>query len=421
LRSGKAKTEHAAPRRQPRRATEPAPERPLSRRALFHGFPCGLVLVDGLGRVLALNERSEEFLGVESDGVLSARATCCELVCAHLDPPWGGECLTRLAVSREAGSLGEIRVRAGERSAWVSAANVGNGRARVLLHVRAATRDAGGSVPDPGALSVRIHALGRLRVETGNGAADDEWLQQRPGQLLKYLVSQRARPVANEQIADALWPEASHRDALTRVRQYVHQLRISLEPDRRPGSRSSFIGTRRGGYALENVWVDADEFTRSVEAGLRAYDDSDLSRARFELDVARRLYRGDFLAGDPYAEWALVERDRLRELSSRGLRTLVELEFEAGRVDVAADRARALTEVDTFDGDVWRRYLELCLRRGRRSEAARQYGLLKDRMRRQFGQEPDFTLRDVSAAAAGDEPQAGSLLSADPTALAAAR
>ena len=371
--------------------------------------------------MLALNERSEEFLRVESDGVHAAQATCCELICAHLDPPWGSECLTRLAVAGEPGSLGEIQVRAGTRSAWVSVANVGNGRARVLFHVRAATpRDAAGSGRDA-VSGLRIHALGRLRVETPTGAADDEWLQQRPGQLLKYLVSQRARPVANEQIADALWPEASHRDALTRVRQYVHQLRISLEPGRSPGSRSSFIGTRRGGYALENVWVDADEFARSVEAGLRAYADADLGRARFELDVARRLYRGDFLAGDPYAEWTLVERDRLRELGSQGLRTLVELEVEAGRLDVAADRARELTEVDVFDFDVWRRYLELCLRCGRRSEAARQYGLLKDRMRRQFGQEPDFTLRDVSATAAGDEPQAGSLLSADPTALAAAR
>ena len=98
---------------------------------------------------------------------------------------------------------------------------------------------------------------------------------------------------------------------------------------------------------------------------------------------------------------------------------MVELEVEAA--GTLACRARTLTEVDAFDFDVWRRYLELCLRCGRRSEAARQYDLLKDRMRRQFGQEPDFTLRDVSAAAAGDEPQAGSLLSADPTALAVAK
>lgn len=399
----------------PRRRSSPAPDRPISRRALFHGFPCGLILVDGLGRVLALNKRSEEFLQVESDGVLAAQATCCELICAHLGPPWSDECLTRLALAGEAGSLGEIRVLAGGHATWVTAANVGNGPARVLFHVRP------GAASDPSAPGLRIHALGRLRAEAAAGAVDDEWLQQRPGQLLKYLVCQRARPVANEQIADALWPDASHRDALTRVRQYVHQLRLSLEPGRSPGSRSSFIGTRRGGYALENVWVDADEFAHRVETGLRAHADSDLGRARFELDAAHRLYRGDFLADDPYAEWTLAERDRLRDLSSRGLRALVELEVEAGRLDTAADRARALTEVDAFDADVWRRYLELCLRRGRRSEAARQYALLKNKMRRQFGEEPEFTLTDLSAAAAGDQPQAGSLLSADPATVAVAR
>lgn len=402
-----------------RRRSAPVPDRPISRRALFHEFPCGLILVDELGRVLALNERSEKFLQVESDAVLAARTTCCELICAHLDPPWSAECLTRLALAGEAGSLGEIRVRAGGCSTWVSAANIGNGQARVLFHIRPG--DPSDSASDPSAPALRIHALGRLRLEASAGPVDDEWLQQRPGQLLKYLICQRARPVANEQIADALWPDASHRDALTRVRQYVHQLRISLEPGRSPGSRSSFIGTRRGGYALENVWVDADEFALRVETGLLAHADSDFVRARFELDAAHRLCRGDFLADDPYAEWTLAERDRLRDLSSRALRTLVELEVEAGRLDAAADRARALTEVDAFDVDVWRRYLELCLRRGRRSEAARQYALLKNKMRRQFGEEPEFTLTDLSAAAADDQPQAGSLLSADPTAVAAAR
>ena len=57
----------------------------------------------------------------------------------------------------------------------------------------------------------------------------------------------------------------------------------------------------------------------------------------------------------------------------------------------------------------------------RRSQAARQYALLKNKMRRQFGEEPEFTLTDLSAAAAGDQPQAGSLLSADPATVAVAR
>lgn len=402
-----------------RGTSRPIAERPVSRRALFHGFPCGLILVDGRRHVLALNGRSEDFLQLESDAVLAAKTTCCELICAHLDPPWSNECLTRLALAGDAGSLGEIRVRPAGRSIWVSAANVGSDQARVLLHIRpGAPSD---SANDPSAPDLRIHTLGRLRLEAAGGAVDDEWLQQRPGQLLKYLVCHRARPVANEQIADALWPDASHRDALTRVRQYVHQLRLSLEPRRSPGSRSSFIGTRRGGYALENVWVDADEFAHRVEAGLRAHATSDHARARFELDAAHRLYRGDFLADEPYAEWTLAERDRLRDLNSRSLRALVELEVEAGRLDAAADLARALTEVDAFDVDVWRRYLELCLRRGRRSEAARQYALLRNKMRRQFGEEPEFTLSALSAAAARDQPKAGSLLSADPTAVAAAR
>ena len=41
------------------------------------------------------------------------------------------------------------------------------------------------------------------------------------------------------------------------------------------------------------------------------------------------MYRGDFLADEPYAEWALHERDRLRDLAAGALRTLAEIETRA--------------------------------------------------------------------------------------------
>jgi DNA-binding SARP family transcriptional activator len=212
------------------------------------------------------------------------------------------------------------------------------------------------------------------------------------------LICERSRAVASEQIAEALWPNAGQREALTRVRQYVHQLRSSLEPDR-GRSASAYVATRRGGYALADAWIDADEFESRAESGLDALAHGDVGRARDDLSAARDLYRGDFLAEDHFAEWALAERDRLRELASRALRPLVKIELESGRIEAAADRARELIGMEPFDVDVCRSYLRLCLRLGRRTEAVRQYSLLRKRMREFFGEELDFALADLAAAA----------------------
>jgi DNA-binding SARP family transcriptional activator len=101
------------------------------------------------------------------------------------------------------------------------------------------------------------------------------------------------------------------------------------------------------------------------------------------------------LSDDPYAESALEERDRLRELAGRVLRDLVAAKRAVGDMGAAADHARRLASMEPFDMDVQREFLELCIARGRRSEAMRRYALLRRRVRGEFSQEPDFTLADL--------------------------
>jgi DNA-binding SARP family transcriptional activator len=53
--------------------------------------------------------------------------------------------------------------------------------------------------------------------------------------------------------------------------------------------------------------------------------------------------------------------------------------------------------MEPLDSDVQRTLIEVCLRRGRRSEAIRRYGVLRQRMLRSFGQEPDFELSEIES------------------------
>ena len=80
---------------------------------------------------------------------------------------------------------------------------------------------------------------------------------------------------------------------------------------------------RHGGYELApgRVWIDADDFEAHARAGPgRRSQRGAPERAEAALGEAADAYQGDFLADEPYAEWALPERERLRDLAGQVLR-----------------------------------------------------------------------------------------------------
>jgi DNA-binding SARP family transcriptional activator len=245
-----------------------------------------------------------------------------------------------------------------------------------------------------GGQKLRIFTLGRTRVESGEGPLAGGWLGHRPGQILKFLVANRAQTVTTEELIEVFWPQGG-RSAPTSVRQAVHTLRDHLEPAR--NGSGAFIASRGGGYEIEaaSVWIDADDFEESVRTGLSAQAERDQETAEAALTRAAGLYRGDFLSDEPYAEWALSERDRMRELAGQALRALAQVKTDQGDLEGATEPLYRLAELEPLDADVHRSLLGLLLQRGRQPEAARRYDLLKRRYQRTFGEGPPFSLTDL--------------------------
>lgn len=239
--------------------------------------------------------------------------------------------------------------------------------------------------------------LGPTLIQRGGVSLGGDWLWQRPGQLLKYLACNRGRFVAAEEISEAIWPGADPFAGVARVRHYVHVVRAKLEPERDRRTPSWFVVAAGGGYSLDraHVWLDVDEFESCAESGLAAFRRGERQRAEVSLGRALALYRGDFLADEPFADWALFERERVTALESRVLSALAELALKEGRLDEAGRRLERLAGLEPFDTDVQRDLIALCLRRGRRSEALRRYSALRTRFQRHFGEEIGFTLTDL--------------------------
>jgi len=367
----------------------------------FSAVPYALLVLDRDGRVVCRNQQATRL--IEAMGLAEAGLTCCALLgCGVSDTVLEGACLTELAAAREA-ALPEIRVDielpAGPSAMWVTAASIAGAGARVVLQLRPGAAGDRRQRTSPHWISgprLRIRTLGRTVVESAEGPIGGAWLDQRTGQLLKYLVAERQRGVAVDEIGESIWPGADYQVG-TSVRYYIHALRRKLEPARGHREPSAFITARAGTYRLDldHVDVDADEFEAHVTAGLAAAE-RDPQAAAEEIEQGLALYRGDFLADMPYAEWAMPERHRLHDLACIGLRRLADIRQERRVLDGAARALERLATLQPFDEDVHRRLMELDIAQGRRSDAVRRYAALRTRIRQTFGHEPDFTPADLA-------------------------
>ena len=394
----------SGPDRAPRpRASELGYRNPIPYRAVFEFFPHGILVTDADSHIQGYNRTARRLLG---DTLERDRLRCCDLFgCNRAGTPLADHCITHLALGHP-GPMPEVRVDVAGRgqvkaSVWITGSPIGGSEPTVVLTMRPGVVGDRRKRTEPhwmGGPRLRIFALGRTRVESGEGPLAGEWLGHRPGEVLKYLICHRGRVVPLEELLEVFWPQ-SGRSGATNVRQAVHTLRDHLEPARERHAASTFVAARKGGYELDqaNVWMDADDFEDSARAGLAAVTRDDLDEAEAELTRAAALYRGDFLADEPYAEWVFAERDRLRDMAGQVLRGLAQVKIAYGDLEAATEQHQRLAELEPLDMDAQRDLIALLLRRGKHAEAHRRHEVVRRRYQKTFGEDPPFDLATLQA------------------------
>jgi DNA-binding SARP family transcriptional activator len=355
----------------------------------FDSLPHPVVVVDETGAVVAHNPAAAKLFRPLN---LHRRLRCCDLLrCGREGWPLAGRCMTA-AVLQRGRPLTGLELSLEGRSVEITAACLRAGSGAVL-HFRMRPGHATGSAAAP---ALRITTLGSLRLDCGGMDLGGEWLDHRPGQLLKYLISARGSRVPVDKLVEALWPNAGGQ-GLTSLRQAVHGLRDRLEPGRQKQAPSRFVLSRPNAYELNtaSIVVDADEFAREADAALRTAKRSRSDEADAQLASAAQLYRGEFLADEPYADWALRERERLRDLAARVLRELAETHLQAGELPSASSALQRLADLEPLDLDAQRDLMAVMITRRRHGEAARRYELVRRTFKLTFGHELDFALSDL--------------------------
>lgn len=211
---------------------------------------------------------------------------------------------------------------------------------------------------------LRVLALGDFQVWRGGDLIPQSaWQPRRKARLLLlYLLSQAPRCIACDELIEALWPDLAPDSARRALNTTFSDLRHILEPYLGQGQPSRYLARDEETLAFTGeVWYDVAEFQRAMQAGGQA--------ARQALE----LYRGDFLPEEPYTDWVLRERERLRARYLNVLMAWQEERMRAGAWSEGVELARRILERETWLEEVWRALMICLAQLGRRSEALHAY------------------------------------------------
>ena len=235
---------------------------------------------------------------------------------------------------------------------------------------------------------VSVHLLGPMSVVIDDVPVE-EWSSARTRSLFGYLLTHRQPWPAREVLMEVFWPESSPKASRNSLNVAIHGLRCVL----RKARDVPVIVYSGGTYRLHpdvRLWLDIEEFDKLVERGRLHEDAGETDQATAAYEFATGLYRGEFLADDPYDDWAALIRERLRLAYLDTLGRLSNLHFNAGRYVASAHLCRRIIEQDPCREDAYRRLMRCYSRQGQPHLALIQYRACVRALGSELGVEPDL-------------------------------
>ena len=219
-----------------------------------------------------------------------------------------------------------------------------------------------------------VHLLGGLHVTRYGHHLE---VPEGSKRLLAFLCL-RSGQVERCHVADTLWPSVDDRRAAGNLRSALWRLRGAdvdvLEADKRS------IGLRQG------VAVDVSELAEwASRLVARRPAPGDLSLRR-PLDDALDLLPGC------YDDWAIIERERMRQWMLHALEALSRALTAIGRYGEAVEAALMAIVAEPLRESAQRALLEAHLAESNLIEARREFLAYRNLVRRELGVEPSVEL-----------------------------
>lgn len=243
-----------------------------------------------------------------------------------------------------------------------------------------------------GAPSLTVHLLGVFKVNLNNQPIED-WPNNIPQRLFKYLIAHHPRPVKRDLLAREFWPREDEERAKRNLDTNLSILRRLFKAH----GVSRIDQLRDDEYTLSSsleVWVDVSEFERRVQAGNRFYRQAAYDAAAREYEAAIQLYQGDFLAETPYEAWPVRFRDRYKVYYCEAVERLCQFYFGQEQYAQCGRLCHLYLERDNCRQDIHHLLMRCYQRMGQRTLALQQYQKCVDALRR-LNATPDKALTEL--------------------------
>ncbi|HUE75492.1 MAG TPA: BTAD domain-containing putative transcriptional regulator [Chloroflexota bacterium] len=256
--------------------------------------------------------------------------------------------------------------------------------------------------PDPSVTSptpsIRFHCFGRFRItRDGRELPSSQFGRQKSLALLKLLIAHRGRPLHREMLVESLWPEAEPGPASNNLRVVLHDLRHTLEPDLPRGRGSSVVLSRGDLIYLdptERCWTDVEEFVQLAKTFDRQHARGQVHAALRAGEAAASMY-AEYMEDEPYLDWCIAERERLREVCICLLGRLADTYAGQGRLADAIQACQRSLLIDNVREETHRQLIAFLYQDGRRDQAIRQYEACRQILSQALDIEPDIETRDL--------------------------
>jgi len=235
---------------------------------------------------------------------------------------------------------------------------------------------------------LRVQALGATSVMAGARIlAQADWTYAKSKELLFYLLERG--PATKAQIGLDLWPEASPAQLRAAFHSALHHLRRALGGPEwivHAGGEYSI----RGDLALDYDVRSFEDLLHQARTEMKSTSSPPTGRSHAiaHLQAAADLWRGDFLADMEAGDWALFQREALRQDLFDGLLLLADLRFAEALYPAAAETYRRALILDGYLELAHRGLMRCYARQGEAAQAARHYQDLRQLLKNELGTAP---------------------------------